>query len=154
MKFVNYLFFALIILLAVVACNDDEACLSNQHSVQANLLSAWWAEDTDTTLTEVSIIGLNMADSIYKNESLSDLFLPLSFQSDTSSFIISSKTLKDTLHIISTKELDFISGECGYIFTFDLDTVIHTNAFIDSVSIIYPKVKYGETTENIKLYIY
>ena len=154
MKNIIRITLALILLGVVVRCETDEACLSNQHAVQATLLSAWWEEDTDTTLSDVSVIGLDMSDSIYNEESLSDLFLPLRFDTDTTSFIISNKTLKDTLHIVSAKELDFISGECGYIFSFEIDTIMHSSAFIDSVSIIYPNIKYGETTENIKLYIY
>ena len=154
MNLVKYTFLISILLLTAIACSDDEACLSNQHSVQAQLLSAWWDTDVDTTLTEVTVIGLGQEDSVYNNESVSELFLPLNFDTDTTVFVITVKTLKDTLRLVAQRELDFISRDCGYIFTFNLDTVIHTKTFIDSVSIIYPKIKYGETTENIQLYIY
>jgi hypothetical protein len=154
MKLITYLLITASFILSIAGCENDEACLSNQNAVQASLLSAWWEEDNDTTLTEVSVTGLNMEDSIYRNQTISGLFLPLNYHTDTTSFVISVKTLKDTIHFIYEKELDFISGECGYIFSFDLDTVIHSNAFIDSVSVIYPTVQYGETLENIKLYIY
>lgn len=149
----NTLFIALMLLTAF-SCSDDEACLSNQHAVQTQLLSAWWDSEVDTTLTEVTVKGLGQEDSIYNNESASELFLPLNFDTDTTVFIITVKTLKDTLRLIAQRDLDFISRDCGYIFTFNLDTVIHTKTFIDSVSIIYPKIKYGETTDNIQLYIY
>jgi hypothetical protein len=148
--------FLCIIVLALwgTGCNNDEVCLSNQNAVQAGFFSAWSETDKDSTLTEVSLIGLNREDSIYAKESLSELFMPLDFEKDTTSFIVVSKTLKDTICIVHQKELDFIAGECGYIFTFNIDTVLYSNAFIDSVAIAYPDVKYGETIQNIKLYIY
>jgi hypothetical protein len=154
MKLITSLIITASLILSIAGCESEEACLSNQNAVQAGLFSAWWDQDIDTILTEVSMTGLNMQDSIYRNQTVSELFLPLNYYSDTTSFVISTKTLKDTIHFIYEKELDFISGECGYIFSFDLDTVIHSNAFIDSVSVIYPAVQYGETLENIKLYIY
>ncbi len=138
----------------LVACQRDEACLSNQNAVQAGFYSAWSTTDKDSTLSDVSVYGLGVADSVYSVESLSDLFLPLSFSSDTTGFVIGVKTLRDTLWMVHRKELDFISGNCGYVFSFELDTILHTGAFIDSVAIDYSSVRYGESAENIKLYIY
>ncbi len=136
-------------------CQGEEACLSNQHAVQAGLYSAWSEADKDSTLQDLSLVGLDRIDSIYANVTISEVFMPLDFESDTSTFVIGvSETLKDTLSVVYQKELDFISRDCGYIFTFDIDTIIYTNAFIDSVAVDYPTVKYGETIENIKLYIY
>jgi hypothetical protein len=155
MKFRTCLLALTAILFFIVGCESEEACLSNQHSVQAGFLSAWSESDRDSTLAEVSLFGLDReGDSIYAKESLSEMFIPLDFERDTVSFAVVSKTMKDTLNIAYQKELDFISRDCGYIFSFQIDTVWHSNAFIDSVAISYPDVKYGETLENIKLYIY
>ena len=145
---------ALSALVWLVACSRDETCLSNQNAAQVGFYSAWSETDKDSTLTNVSVFGLELEDSVYSDESLSDLFLPLSFSTDTTAFVIAVKTLKDTLWLVHRKELDFISGNCGYVFSFELDTVLHTKAFLDSVSIGYSPVRYGESAENIKLYIY
>ncbi|PRZ01846.1 hypothetical protein BY457_102254 [Marinilabilia salmonicolor] len=145
----------LMVLLVSPGCEGEEACLSNQHAVQARLYSAWSTSDKDSTLENVSLIGIDMSDSIYREQRLSELFMPLNFESDTSTFVLGvSETLKDTLSIVYSKELDFISRDCGYVFTFDLDTILYSRSIIDSVSIAYPTVKYGESTANIKLYIY
>ncbi len=136
------------------SCQGEEACLSNQHAVQVGMYSAWSAEDKDTTLNNVSLVGLERTDSIYQNEDVSELFMPLNYERDTTTFILSAKTLRDTLSFVYSSELDFISGDCGYIFSFELDTILHTRAFIDSAFVQYPLVKYGESFENIKLYIY
>ncbi len=158
MKMVNFFVLAILISLSMVGCEGDEACLSNQHSVQAEFVSAWSA--IDTTLIEVSVVGLTpsidtaLTDSVYRNQNLSELFMPLDFENDTTSFILSAQTLRDTIRFVHRSELDFISGECGFIFSFHIDTVLHTNAFVDSVSISYPEVIYGESTENIQFHIY
>ena len=136
------------------ACQGEEACLSNQHAVQVGMYSAWTEEDKDTTLNNVSLVGLERVDSIYQDESVSELFMPLDFERDTTTFVLSAQTLRDTLSFVYSSELDFISGDCGYIFSFELDTILHTRAFIDSASVSYPFVEYGESLENIKLYIY
>ncbi|WP_025006664.1 DUF6452 family protein [Marinilabilia salmonicolor] len=156
MKFLSGLSaLCLIVLLLSPGCEGEEACLSNQHAVQARLYSAWSSSDKDSVLENVSLIGMDMDDSIYREQKLSELFMPLNFDNDTSVFVLGvSETLKDTLSVVYSKELDFISRDCGYIFTFELDTILHSRSFIDSVSIAYPTVKYGESTANIKLYIY
>lgn len=147
--------FGFIVMVFTSGCQGEEACLSNQHAVQAGLYSAWSEEDKDSTLQDVSLVGIGRIDSIYRTQSLSELFMPLNFEEDTSTFVVAvSATMKDTLSVVYRKELDFISRDCGYIFTFDIDTILYSNAFIDSVAISYPTVKYGESTENIKLYIY
>ncbi len=145
---------AVIIIIFFGGCSIDEACLSNQNAAQAGFYSAWSVVDKDSLLTDVSVFGLDRTDSLYRKESLRELFLPLDFNRDTTAFVIAVKTLKDTLWMIHSKELDFISGNCGYFFSFELDTVMFTRAFIDSVAIGYPSVKYGESEQNIKLYIY
>ncbi len=152
---ISIVIIGLIVMVSASGCQGEEACLSNQHAVQAGLYSAWSVEDKDSTLQNVSLVGIDRIDSIYRTQTLSELFMPLNFESDTSTFVVAvSATLKDTLSVVYRKELDFISRDCGYIFAFDIDTILYSNAFIDSVAIAYPTVKYGESTENIKLYIY
>ena len=151
-KFIGAVFGLLLFL--TWACQGEEACLSNQHAVQVGMYSTWTDEDKDTTLSNVSLVGMEKTDSIYQDEDVSELFMPLDFEKDTTTFVLSAQTLRDTLSFVYSSELDFISGDCGYIFSFELDTILHTRAFIDSASVSYPSVEYGESFENIKLYIY
>lgn len=154
MKLVKKIFPAIAGFLLIFGCNTGEVCLSNQHALRADFLSAWSETDKDSILSNVSLVGVGMTDSIYRNEETSDLFMPLNFKSDTTSFVLSGQTRRDTIRVVHGSELDFISGECGYIFAFEIDTVMHTEAFIDSISMEYPIIKYGESTKNIKIYIY
>jgi hypothetical protein len=155
MKIVHWLYIFLVINI-FYACGDDKGdfCLSNQQSVQTGFYSAH--SDKDTTLENTSIYGINRNDSLlYNEETVWKTFLPLSMLNDTSHFIVEANGNKGTLSFVHQKELDFISEECGFIFRFELDTVIYSgDSFIDSVAIDYSSIVYNENIENVKIYIY
>lgn len=140
------------------ACDSDELCLSNQHALQVGVYSTHTStllQDKDTILVDVSIFGAEKEDSIYESEVLKEAFLPLSFTNDTTTYIIKVSNEYETIRFVHKKELDFVSGECGYVFKFQIEAILFSrNNFIDSVSITYPHVKYGEDFENVKIYIY
>lgn len=135
-------------------CNQDELCLSNQHALQTGFYSAFNVK-RDSVLKKANVYGLDNEDFlIYKEQDISKMFLPLSFQSDTSIFVISNNSLFDTIWVVHNKELQFISRKCGFTFDFTIDTVLYTKTFVDSVALFYPKVRYGENVENVKIYLY
>ncbi len=144
---------AILFIVIIISCNNDDFCLSNQQSVQAVFYSS--NTDEDSTVSNVIIKPVDLNDTIYNDEEISESFLPLSMMSDTSSFVIQILNQKDTIRFVHSKELDFISEECGFIFKFELDTILFTNiSFIDSVSIEYPSIEYNESTSNVKIYLY
>ncbi|MDG5799306.1 DUF6452 family protein [Marinilabiliaceae bacterium ANBcel2] len=139
----------------LISCSPNDMCLSNQHNLQAGIYSARAKEDKDSTLTSSTVYGLELEeDSLYRNESISYLYLPLSFSSNTTAFVIENNNLKDTIWFSHEKEEVYISRECGFAFNFTLDSMWHTKTFIDSVAIDYPYINYGEDIENAKIYIY
>ena len=134
-------------------CSADDICLSNQHAVQVGFYS--YHTLRDSTLQGTTIYGAEKSnDSIYRNEPARKLFLPLSFNHDTTVFVIFSNTLSDTIKFVHTQELAFVSRKCGFILNYVIDTVIHTETFIDSVSVVNPGVRYNENIENIEIFIY
>lgn len=136
-------------------CNQAEMCLSNQNAIQTTFYSAYYTTDKDSTLSDASVYGFGNEDSlIYNEEDITEMYLPLSFEEDETVYIITNKSLHDTIWIEHTKELNFISRDCGFSFNFEIDTIRYTKAFIDSVALIYPDVKYGESFENVKIYLY
>ncbi len=156
----NIFFTALLFIGIIAGCSDNEStvCLSNQDAAQIGFYSIHTSEvdaDQDTTVTETTIFGLNRSDSlIYDSASISQAYLPLSMMNDTTTFIIRLKTRSDTLHFFTSKELNFISEECGFIFDFTIDSIRYSqNSFIDSAVILNPDVIYSENLENVKVYI-
>ena len=149
-------FIALIFLLLSLffsGCNTDDICLSNQHALRAYFMSMEDKVRVQTTRTTIYGVGMSN-DSIYKEETVSNMFLPLSFNRDTTSFLIFRQTLRDTIHFVHTKKMNFISRECGFTFDFVIDTVYYSNTFIDSVAIINRNVRYNENIDNVEIYIY
>jgi hypothetical protein len=148
----------ILLIISLLSCNNEEICLSNQDAVQVKFYSYYSTTDKDTSLEHVSIYGLGRTDSLYADTTISKAFLPLNFDSDpgTTTYVIQIDEVKDTITFAHSKELDFVSGDCGYVFKFALDA---QNSFftphnIDNVVVVNPSIKYGEDAENVKIYIY
>ncbi|MGQ1787896.1 MULTISPECIES: DUF6452 family protein [unclassified Saccharicrinis] len=149
--------FALIFIILIYACEDESSdfCLSNQQSVQAGFYSSYQSTDTDSSVSDVVIYSIGVDSIPYDTVTVSDVYLPLNMHKDTSRFIIEINELKDTVSFVHQKELNFVSGECGFVFSFYLDTVLFSDvSFIDSVAIDYDEVIYNENLENVKIYLY
>ena len=145
----------LALLTGLLSCTSDEICLSNQHALQAGLYSARSERQKDTTLISASVYGVGEGmDSIYKDEAVSKLFLPLSFDSDTTAFVIDEGVLRDTIWFRHTKELIYISRNCGFTYDFTIDSIWYTTVLVDSVAVDKPGVKYSENAENVKIFVY
>lgn len=149
-----YITFGVLMLLPA-ACTQDQICLSNQHAVQTGFYSGRAAADKDTAIQNSSVYGVNpLRDSIYSDETVQSMFLPLSFNNDTTVFVIDNNTLKDTIWFSHSKEMAYISRDCGFTFNFSIDSIWFTRVFLDSVAIDVKEVNYGENFENVKIYIY
>ncbi len=148
----KHIVIALIAAAGIAGCAASEICLSNQHAVQVSFISLY--DNEDTTLNDISVYGLDQTELIYESASLSELFLPLRFDKDTTTFILKTPKTQNTISFVHHKALDFISGECGYVFSYALDSIITTGNAIDSTSIVYPSINYGEDVENVEIYIY
>ena len=85
---------------------------------------------------------------------MNKLFLPLSFISDTTAFVIDEGSLRDTIWFRHSKEMKYISRDCGFTYNFKLDSIWFTDEIIDSVAISNAGVNYSESLENVKIYIY
>jgi len=134
------------------SCDEmGDICLSNQNAAQAGLYSAY--TDRDTVLTELYVHGIGNDSLLYDSVAISKLFLPLSMHADTSAFRIKVRRLIDTIWFAYKRDLSYVSGDCGFTVSIELDTIWFTNRFIDSVAIDYPFVEYNESIENVKIFI-
>jgi hypothetical protein len=145
-------FFVIFILLS--GCNADDICLSNQNALHADFFSMETKERVAMLRTTIWGLGMPEDSTIYNDEPVSKMFLKLSFDKDTTSFIIMRQTIKDTIHFVHSKKLDFVSRKCGFTFNFKIDTVYFTGIFIDSVAVINPNIKYNENIDNLEIYTY
>ncbi len=145
--------FALTAALLVSCNNDDDVQLSYQHTVQVGLYSMH--THNDTTLSDVQIYGIGREDSLlYDESSVGSLFLNMRMAHDTTEFVFRTQTLEDDLFFRYSKRLVPVSGTAGIAMEITLDSVGHTSTFIDSVAIVYDKIKYNESRENVQLFVY
>ena len=154
MKTIYHITAAVVLAVIIGRCDSSgDICLSNQNAAQAGLYTAHSNSDKDTVLTELYVQGVGNDSILYENVSTSDLFLPLTMHADTSAFTIKVKTLLDTIWFVYKRDLEYVSGDCGFAVSIEIDTIFFTERFIDSVAIDYPYVKYNENIENVKIYI-
>jgi hypothetical protein len=152
-----------IIGLAVVSCDESDLCLSGQNAIQTGLYSAASGVESDTSLNGIYLWGLEPGTDIAKEllydsaTNVSNMYMPTDLHIDTTTFVFREKTapsdLQDTITFVYERQLNYVSGDCGFSYNLELDTVIHTINIIDSVVISYSSVLYNETLENVKIYI-
>jgi len=152
-----------IVIVITSACDSSSLCLSGQNAIESGLYSASSGTDRDTSLNGFHMWGLNHPTDSLLLDSVraSKLYMPTDLNRDSTEFVIREeklvlgevKGINDTLLFIYQRNLEYVSGDCGFTYNIELDTVIYTNNLIDSVVVIYPSVSYSENIENVKIYI-
>ena len=136
------------------SCNsDDDALLSYQHTIQVGLYSMHTGNDT--TLSDFSVYGIGREGiAIYDTTSLHSMYLNLNMHRCTTEFILKTQTLVDNMFVSYHKSLTPVSGSAGIAMEITIDSVGHTQTFIDSSVVVYKEIKYNESLENVRLYVY
>lgn len=144
------------------SCDSSSLCLSGQHAIQSGLYSGISGEAKDTTLSGFYLWGIDPVtgenkDLLLDSARVSEMYMPTDIDRDSTRLIIREQTvasdLQDTLLFIYKRELNYVSGDCGFSYNLELDTVIHTINFIDSVVISYSSVLYNENLQNVQIFI-
>lgn len=58
----------------------------------------------------------------------------------------------DTLTFYHTREMNFVSNACGYVYYYTLNSVASTYNSIDSIAIINPSVDNNANTQHVKIF--
>ena len=134
---------SLLLVIAVwyfISCTSDQCVLDTEtflnleiNVIDTNLLNAGY-------LDSLSVYSPEWSDSIHSaNKGASgSMFFSLSPVSDTTTIIITSQhePEKDTIRFYHQKEMVLLSPECGFIFTFSIDSFYNTQNLIDSVKLV------------------
>ena len=133
----NYFILALLIVAVMTnSCTQDETCRENKKVM---LNAGFFSSGTTTSLSvdSLTIFGLGQDSMLYNvKNSINKINLPLNKKEDLSIFVLTFKTIQDTLWVLYTNDDYLISYECGTVITHKIDTVITTNHYIESVKII------------------
>ncbi len=146
----------------LIACDESSLCLSGQNAIQSGLYSGASGVEKDTTLNGFYLWGYDDLSDVdlpllIDSASVKNMYMPTNLDRDSTVFILREKTvasdLTDTILFVYSRELNYVSGDCGFSYNLNLDTVIYSINFIDSVVISYPSVLYNENLENVKIFI-
>lgn len=146
----------IIILLSgmLFSCDDKEVCTEVATAyLQAGFYKAIEGEEQDSVLNNVTVYGAGVADPLMnKVNNVKQLLLPLDFDAQASSFIITNDSITDTLFVSYDTTLTFVSFECGFAPNYDLDDAQCSKNGFDSLKIV-KKLVDTENEENIKIYL-
>ena len=111
-------------------------------------------EVKDTILEDITVFGIGREDSLlYEQDTTNAINFRLSPFVDTTGIVIVYGPLYDTLTFYYSRELRMVSPECGFAILFDIEKLSNTSNFIDSVSLIDPKLE-GIETEHLQIFVY
>lgn len=148
-----------------ISCTNDESC--TQDRIAKMGVGFYTRALTDTlkkvyttrtkNLDTLSVRGLaangSLIDSIlYKSKAIQNIYLPLNKFENSSKFVLTFKTAKDTIEVLHTNTDYYLSLECGCMKVHSIDTVLTTTNLIDSVKIINHKVN-ATNAEHIQIFI-
>lgn len=149
MKFKTSLIFLLLFFL--IACSEEEVCVKDVNTM---LIADFFkkTDGSDTILSNLSVVGLNKTRMLYDSAvNISQIELPLNYNSGKTSFIISINNNRDTITFFYTGELIFVSYACGFAPTFELNDVTATYKEFDSIAVINNIIN-PDNEENIEIY--
>ena len=140
------------------SCNTDETCRKSRTF----LLGMDFYLDTinkqtnrvvvqKLTIDSLWVLGENLDKYFYAKQKTNTIKLPLNLFENETSFQMRFNKTTDTVTIKYKNITEFLSLDCGYIRTHEIDSVISTRNFIDSITILNQKV--GTIyVENIKIH--
>ena len=164
MKQNTYLLLIAILILGI-SCTSSEDCTEDRIAKMG--VGFYTRALTDTlrkvyatraiNLDTLSVRGLaangTLIDSIlYKSKAIQNIYLPLNKFENSSKFVLTFKTAKDTIEVLHTNTDYYLSLECGCIKVHSIDTVLTTTNLIDSVKIINHKVN-ATNAEHLQIFI-
>lgn len=148
--------FAFLVLVSVcLSCNINRPC-DEQIRFPVNTGFYYITDEVlkDTILEDITVFGIGREDSLlYDQDTTNAISFRLSPYVDTTEIVIVFGPLYDTLTFNYSRELRMVSPECGFAFLFDIKELSNTSNFIDSVSLIDPKLEEIET-EHLQIFIY
>lgn len=150
---------ALFILLSFSACKQDETCRKSRdvkmtmtlYTDSINPVTGRWVEQKITVET-LTVQGVGIDSLILNDEKKVNSFkVDLDNFKEESQFVLDFGPIQDIITVRYKNKLEFLSMECGAIYTQTIDTAFTTGNFIDSITVVEPRVS-TFYVENIKLH--
>jgi len=126
----------------LTSCQPDPICRENlKVGLIGELREIYYDQNEQPQLCtqwdSILVMGVGNSDTLYANEKhVQKLTLPLRIAADSTQYILTYHGATDTMTIEHTSQQEFVSSECGCLYSHDLLSVHSTNHWIDSIEII------------------
>jgi len=122
----------------MINCSDDQCNIETDRILKTDIFVTDTSLVSGKFLDSLSVYAPEWTDSIHNSGSSSpnyDLFLSPHF--DSTIFIFTSKSMRDTVKLFYTRKLVLLSSECGFVTNFyiNISNFNFTTNNIDSVFI-------------------
>ncbi len=154
----------LLSMLVLLAACGSSGCYENRSSIPIAALYASNAPSQAIAIDSVSLYGIGQSEQTMLLDcakQVTTMTMPLRNDADTTIYVIQydmkalSHTTRynDTITWIYTRYPYFISGDCGVVFNYAIDTIYYTCNLLDSLAIMVDEVT-NVSQETIRLYYY
>jgi hypothetical protein len=146
------IFILLVIIIPLLFSCKESPCDLNTNSLLQIGFYTTVNHTATSTADLITIYGIGKeGDYLYKDSSATKVFLPLSQNQDSSSFVIKSSWIYDTLLVNYTRHLKLISKECGFATIFEISKIHLSGHKFDSLKVTNDTVS-TNYEENIKIF--
>lgn len=141
------------------ACMPEEECRTDMHvamnvALQADSIGINGQQYPYTSWDSISVQPIGHDSIPYDNaKNVSILALSLRPNANTTTYALLYHDVWDTLHIEHQNNEVFINMACGCVIYATIDTVYHTQHWIDSVAIVNSHIERGKE-KNLILYVH
>ncbi|MFO8236551.1 MAG: DUF6452 family protein [Bacteroidales bacterium] len=150
-----FIFIAFLFLFTLIQCNDEpcDSVLETSVGISFHII------DTNDVQQSVSLSLLSVYalenDSIFADSlgNVSQITIPLDPSRESCIYVLDADSLQDTLTFLYDSDVEFVSQDCGFKSTFELNSVNHTYHFIDSVNIIQTTVN-STDANNLEIFLF
>lgn len=149
MKLKNYYISLFAFAVLLISCTDNRCNENTDVECKAEIVVNDAALESAQFIENLSIYSPYWIDSVHYSST--DYMLEFTPFSDTTIFIFTSLAWKDTLYILSKRDMIFLSQECGFVNNYKVDTAWFTTTNIDSIVWVNKKLT-TQTDGHVKIY--
>ena len=147
----KYISILLLFTFTIISCEKDDICID---ATTPSLIIRFYDNDIQTEIKQVSglTVWAHGKDSIYVNQALDSIVLPLDLTKDNTLYKFSSGIIEDQINFTYTRNDVFVSRSCGYKTIFEnLQIDSNTTNWLKDISINNSTID-NETAAHITIF--
>lgn len=145
------IYYILALILTIISCEKDDFCIED---TTPKMIIRFYEGANPTSIKAVNSLTVwaEGLDSIYTNQSLDSISIPLNLYQDFTKYLFASEVLIDTVDFNYELKDIFVSRSCGYKTNFEnLNTTDFSSNWIKNISIKQSIINH-DTTAHISIF--